>query len=115
MTPPQPQGRSFLFTDCLIGMGAIVGAIGTPVWGYTRFGIIGAVLGVPVGAVLGFLGMLALLVTVALLVVGVVSAWAYLRHGRRGLQLLYQYGPDAVKKGEPPPATGANQTNEASG
>ncbi len=74
-------------------LGGPASAIAGAIVGYTEFGILGGVPGVPIGFVAG-------VVSLWLLVCAVVfvwmSGWAVYRRGPRGLVLLYRKGPVGV-------------------
>src|SRR5215510_1270425 len=78
-------------------LGGPTGAITGAIVGYSEFGILGGVLGVPVGFVAGIVGLW--LVVCAVVFVW-MSGWAVYRRGPRGLVLLYRKGPVGVVEDE---------------
>jgi len=113
--PPAPQQHALTLIDivgrvCVLG-GAIVGSW----WGWVGFGIMGAIPGIPIGAMMG------LAFTVTFVVMGLIfaacagSAGAYLRGGRKG---FHDYWQDNTTSATPPATTatgksGTNSPNEA--
>jgi hypothetical protein len=83
--------------EAISGVGIVGGAAGGAVWGAMEFGFWGAVVGLPVGAVLGWAVLFALPV---LLVVGAIAVGVWVKHGRRAAtEFLWGRAP------EPPDTT----------
>lgn len=87
------------FSEVLVVLLVVQGAIVGAVWGWLHHGLLGAVLGVPVGAILGVLSLWLLILAIGALVVVGLSVWAFYHRGPRGLVLLYRHGMDGVARG----------------
>jgi hypothetical protein len=88
-------------SELLVVLLAVEGAIVGAVWGWRHYGILGSVLGLPIGAVVGVLSLWLMILAVATVVYAVLMVWAFCRRGPRGLVLLYRHGVDGVARGGP--------------
>jgi len=109
-TAPQPQNGQFSLFDCLGGMGVILGAIGGAIFGWQQYGFWAAVLGVPVGAVLGGVGAPLLVACSAMILFVTVTL---LSKGPRGVRALFREPEDAPsgEQAPPPPSPPTTNTN----
>lgn len=73
--------------------GGVVGAAAGPIWGYSAFGVPGALLGLPVGFVVGFYFP-------TFLILVVIAVYILVTEGPRGLPAIF-WG----RRAEPPGST----------
>lgn len=71
--------------ELISGSSIAVGAVAGTVWGFTNFGIVGGVLGLPVGAALGWCIVYAFPL---MLIAGIATFVVWLKYGRREARLF---------------------------
>ena len=89
------------FTHVFVVLCAMWGAMGGVILGWLHHGLLGAVLGIPIGVVAGVLGFWLLILAIGGLVFVGLCVWAVYRRGPRGLVLLCRHGADGVARGGP--------------
>jgi hypothetical protein len=105
MSDPNPQPGGFGCTDCFSRLAAIAGAVAGVVIGGERYGTLGAILGLPVGAIVGVLAVVALIAVPVLTVVLVTAVAGLVRGGPKEFVRVLRDGPDWMRDGRGPPAS----------
>ena len=82
--PSPPHGQVTL-VDCLSGLSVLQGAIVGSVWGGINYGFWGAVFGLPIGAVLGWVTLFALLLV---LFAGILAVVVWIKNGLQAAKLF---------------------------
>ncbi|MDB5307712.1 MAG: hypothetical protein JWO38_1914 [Gemmataceae bacterium] len=98
----QPPGRALTLIECLTGLGCLLGAGLGCTWGAGRYGVVGALVGLPAGMVVGLIMAVAGMVALAAVMVAVLAVRALIVGGPKGLMEFLRHGPEALRENDPP-------------
>lgn len=88
-----PRRDALALPEVLLGFAAVLGAAAGSVFGFMKAGVLGAVVGVPVGALAGAAAALVVCILLAAVVFLAVVVWAFFRGGPRGVRELFRDAP----------------------
>ena len=95
--------RGTNFVECLFSLGMIQGAIGGAVYGWREYGWLGALLGIPVGGMAGWLTLAAFMLIVFAAIWSGGTIYLLFTEGRREAWRFLIHGPRMADRLERPP------------